>query len=151
MKIFLFIAAAAMFLLSGCYSNFTGHMLYARKTLTVVTPDGIQENKVYEIDDKYYAKATVRHYKVENNIFRYVFSVDDYTHVSSDSDKWVSIPQEIPKYSENAAYTDVSNFLLEIACEAGIFALVLLLYLFWVRLVHRSRYRHYVYTWLIMH
>ena len=52
--------------------------------------------------------------------------------------------QEIPKYSENAAYTDVSNFLLEIACEAGIFALVLLLYLFWVRIVHRSRYRHYV-------
>lgn len=54
-----------------------------------------------------------------------------------------SFVREIAYYSTEK-YTDSANLLLEIGCEAGIFALVAFVTIIIVRLVHRISYRRYV-------
>ncbi len=54
-----------------------------------------------------------------------------------------SFSEEIVKYSENA-HTNAANIFLELACEAGIFALIFFVLVLLESLRHRSRYRSYV-------
>ncbi len=54
-----------------------------------------------------------------------------------------SFLREIVHYSPER-YTDSANLLLEIGCEAGVFALIAFLAIILVRLVHRIAYRRYV-------
>lgn len=53
-----------------------------------------------------------------------------------------SFLEELQKYSD-LSYTDSGNFLLEIGCEAGIFALAVFILMILVRIVHRTVYRRY--------
>lgn len=53
-----------------------------------------------------------------------------------------SFLEELQKYSD-LSYTDSGNFLLEIGCEAGIFALAVFILMILVRLIHRTVYRRY--------
>lgn len=53
-----------------------------------------------------------------------------------------SFLEELGKYSD-LTYTDSGNFLLEIGCEAGIFALAAFILMILLRLVHRTVYRRY--------
>lgn len=56
-----------------------------------------------------------------------------------------SFMAEYSKYSYSASLpTNSGNFLLEIGCEAGIFALLMLVIIFGVRLGHRSAYSTYI-------
>ena len=54
-----------------------------------------------------------------------------------------SFVEEVGKYEPSFLFTDVSNFLLEFATEAGAFALLVLINMFFVRIVHRRTYRQF--------
>ena len=55
-----------------------------------------------------------------------------------------SFTQEIAKYSESFTYPNSANFLLEIACEAGVISLCAFILIYLVRVRHRSIYQPYV-------
>ena len=55
-----------------------------------------------------------------------------------------SFTQEIAEYSSEFAYSNSGNFLLEIACEAGIISLCAFVIIYLVRVRHRDIYQPYV-------
>lgn len=98
-KIWLLFGMMLAILLNGCYSNFTGHMLFAPKTLEIVTPKGIQNNKVYEVNGEFYVKTQVDRYERDNNFLCMLpEKIDKYTLVSSKRNVWVNIPEEFKRY-----------------------------------------------------
>ena len=54
-----------------------------------------------------------------------------------------SFIEEVSRYEPSFFFSDVSNFFLEFATEAGIFAVVLLVDMFLVRIEHRRNYRQF--------
>ena len=55
-----------------------------------------------------------------------------------------SFAEEYAGYGELSGVTNSGNLLLELACEAGVFALLVFAVIFIVRMRHRSVYRHYI-------
>ena len=55
-----------------------------------------------------------------------------------------SFAEEYAGYGELWGVTNSGNLLLELACEAGVFALLVFAVIFIVRMRHRSVYRHYI-------
>ena len=55
-----------------------------------------------------------------------------------------SFAEEYADYGELSGVTNSGNLLLELACEAGVFALLVFAVIFIVRMRHRSVYRHYI-------
>ena len=55
-----------------------------------------------------------------------------------------SFTQEIIKYAPTATYPDSANFLLELACEAGVISLCAFAYIYLIRVRHRGIYQPYV-------
>ncbi len=54
-----------------------------------------------------------------------------------------SFMEEVSKYEPNFEFSNVANFLLQFAAEAGVFALLVLIDMFFVRIVHRRTYRQF--------
>ena len=55
-----------------------------------------------------------------------------------------SFTQEIIKYAPTATYPDSANFLLQLACEAGVISLCAFAFIYLIRVRHRGIYQPYV-------
>lgn len=119
-------AVIAMFVLSGCYSNFTGHMIYAPEKITLAHLDKIQDDTIWEADGIYYMQTPVTVYKRENNFFRTIIETEKFHPVTTDdtistmTPRWISITPKAKKflcepvfakvYSLKTSYTTHSEY-----------------------------------------